>query len=171
MHQVLLLCCWLVSLLPTSSTNRGGPPTQTARKLPSQSRKHLMETHIRAITSPCDITRFGAIAGNNTADAPANAVALRTALARCQRVIIPSGKVFKITPVVIPSNRILELQEGKLVSFPFQPRGQHKSKQTNKQASKQTNKQASKQTNKQTNKKYVRRNRHWDQSYVIKSAP
>ena len=90
------------------------PPANITRKVSTQSSNCLLESSpCRSAMMPvCDIMRFGAVAGNNTVDAPANAHALRSALTNCQHVVIPSGNVFKISPVAIPSNRILELQEG-----------------------------------------------------------
>lgn len=59
----------------------------------------------------CSITEFGAVAGNRSADARANADAIQTALTRCQFVRVPAG-AFKILPVLIPSHRVLYLDAG-----------------------------------------------------------
>ena len=123
MTKTLQLCYCMYSLyclLPACLAIGAVPPANIMLNISSQSSKHFLESapSQNAVMSVCDIMRFGAIAGNNTVDAPANAAALRTALAHCQHVVIPSGKVFKISPVVIPSNRILELQEGTALANP-----------------------------------------------------
>ena len=60
----------------------------------------------------CDISSFGAVDGNRTADAPGNAAAIQAALAVCARVVVPAGRTFKIAPVELPSHRVLELEHG-----------------------------------------------------------
>ncbi len=60
----------------------------------------------------CDITSFGAVDGNHTSDALKNSAAIRAALMECDRVVVPAGRTFKLAPVELPSNRILELEQG-----------------------------------------------------------
>jgi len=65
--------------------------------------------------STCAITDFGARAGNDTADAPLNAVAVQRALASCELVVVPAG-VWKLAPVSIPSNTTLWLEQGAVLA-------------------------------------------------------
>lgn len=66
---------------------------------------------INGVDGGCDITAHGAVAGNRSADAAANAAAVQAALLLCDRVRVPRG-TFKIAPVVLPSHRTLWLDEG-----------------------------------------------------------
>ena len=61
----------------------------------------------------CTITAFGAVAGNRSSDAPANAKALQAALDSpgCTLVRIPAG-TFKMLPVTLPSHTVLYLATG-----------------------------------------------------------
>eukprot|EP00040_Diaphanoeca_grandis_P001159 m.17629 g.17629 ORF g.17629 m.17629 type:complete len:503 (+) comp11593_c0_seq1:75-1583(+) len=61
--------------------------------------------------STCNVVDFGAIPGNRSSDAIANAHAIQRALDTCDVVSVPLG-VFKITPITIPSNTQLWLQSG-----------------------------------------------------------
>ena len=63
----------------------------------------------------CIITEFGARAGNNTADAPHNAVAIQQALTSCYFVVVPAG-VWKFGPISIPSNTTLWLEQGAVLT-------------------------------------------------------
>lgn len=60
----------------------------------------------------CSIVAHGALPGNNTADAVANARAIQRALASCGRVTVPAGLAFKLTPIVLPSHSELYLERG-----------------------------------------------------------
>ena len=64
-----------------------------------------------AAASKCDVTFYGALAGNRTGDARLNAAAFQAALHVCDVVHVPPG-VFKITPVVLPSHTTLWLDAG-----------------------------------------------------------
>jgi len=70
-----------------------------------------------AITAPgdhhgvCTITAFGAVGGNRSSDAVANAAAVQAAFAACDRVRVPPG-VFKIAPIELPSHSTLWLDSG-----------------------------------------------------------
>eukprot|EP01079_Euglenida_sp_SAG-EU17-18_P008385 gene8385-1498_t len=61
----------------------------------------------------CDITAFGAVPGNITADAARNAAAIQRAIATpaCGRVTVPGG-VFKIAPIRLLSDKELYLEAG-----------------------------------------------------------
>ena len=64
-----------------------------------------------AAVGNCSITDFGAVAGNRSSDARANAAALQAALASCELVRVPAG-AFKLLPVRLPSHRVLFLDAG-----------------------------------------------------------
>ena len=59
----------------------------------------------------CEITAHGAVPGNRSEDARANALAVQSALRLCDLVRVPKG-TFKIAPVVLPSHRTLWLDDG-----------------------------------------------------------
>lgn len=65
--------------------------------------------------STCSITDFGAVSGNRTVDARANAAAVERALASCGRVTVPAG-VFKLAPITLPSHTVLDLAAGSVLT-------------------------------------------------------
>ena len=73
------------------------------------------ESAARRREATCSITDFGAVGGNRTADARANAAAIQRALNSCGRVVVPPG-VFKMAPVVLQSDTVLELAAGAVLA-------------------------------------------------------